>query len=229
MFLILIVIVLTMQLAKSSEVIVVFSFIMITVSVAGAAIISILLHFYWSILIALALIISFTFIIWSFRDPRRIISKNVQDILSPADGKISEMDKDDDEQLNVTILMSPFDVHMNRAPIDGVVKEVTFKKGSHWPVYFKKYSKRNQRNKIVIENSERGITAVVTQVSGIFARRTISYVQPGDKVEQGQKIGTIRFGSITHLVIKGEEKYIVKCNISDNVKAGLTILAKRTE
>ncbi|MHA1303000.1 MAG: phosphatidylserine decarboxylase [Candidatus Heimdallarchaeaceae archaeon] len=217
-----------MRLAKSSEKIVIVCLVISVLSLILAVLIPFLLNFYWIIAISAVFIFSSLFLIWTFRDPKREITADSSLILAPADGILQEIVRDEDV-IAFTIRMSPFDVHMNRAPIDGVVKEVTFQKGSHWPVYFPKYAKRNQRNTIVIVNEELNLTAEVVQVSGIFARRTIAYVKPGDQVKQGERIGTIRFGSVTHLRIKGKKKYIENCSTSSSVRAGISILAQITD
>ena len=121
--------------------------------------------------------------------------------------------------------MSPFDVHMTRSPIDGEVISVQFKKGSHWPAYFPNYAVRNQRNTIRMYNKVWDIEAIVTQVSGIFARRTISYIGKGNIVKQGEVIGTIRFGSITSVEIISTKKYKLVEPLPKITRAGITILA----
>ncbi|UJG41904.1 MAG: phosphatidylserine decarboxylase [Candidatus Heimdallarchaeum aukensis] len=213
-----------MKVAKSSEKIVGLCLILSSLSIV-VSIILIITKYYWITLFPSIIIFICLFLIWTFRDPEREISLNEEQILAPADGILSEVSKKENE-LYFTIRMSPFDVHMNRAPISGTVESVEFKKGSHWPVYFPNYAKRNQRNTIKIVNKELDIIAYVVQVSGIFARRTISYVKPGDVITQGQKIGTIRFGSITHLKIVGGKNFLTTVSVSTSVRAGLSVLAQ---
>ena len=160
----------------------------------------------WQFILLGLVVIAYVFIIWTFRDPFRDIISQQDTILAPADGRVVEIEERKKGMYNV-IRMSPFDVHMTRSPIDGHINKITFKKGAHWPAYFPKYTKKNQRNAIEIVNEEKKITAIVTQVSGIFARRTVSYVQEGDQVKQGEVIGTIRFGSITSVEIIRDTKY----------------------
>jgi len=179
----------------------------------------------WQFAILGLVIIAYVFLIWSFRDPFREITLNSKTILAPADGRIVEIEERE-RGIYKVIRMSPFDVHMTRSPIKGVVKKITFKKGSHWPAYFPEYAKKNQRNKIEIINTDENLTAIVTQVSGIFARRTVAYVKEGDQVNQGEVIGTIRFGSITSIEIICDIKYKMKHNVSDIVRAGLSVLAE---
>ncbi len=185
----------------------------------------ILYNIIWQFIILGLVVIAYIFLIWSFRDPQREITRNSQHILSPADGRIVELEEREKGIYNV-IRMSPFDVHMTRSPITGEIKKIEFKKGAHWPAYFPEYARKNQRNRIEIVNSEENLTAIVTQVSGIFARRTVAYVKEGDKVNQGEVIGTIRFGSITSIEIICDKKYKLKYKVSEVVRAGLSVLAE---
>ncbi len=147
-----------------------------------------------------------------FRDPERKIGEGV---VSPADGKIDYV-----EGNRLEIFMRPFDCHINRAPVDGVVRMVVLRKGSKPPAFLR--SEKAMRNEIYIENED-GIFKV-TQVAGIFARRIVCYVKEGDFVKKGQKIGMIRFGS--RVILEIPEGYrFVKC-VGDVVKAGETIAVK---
>ncbi len=180
----------------------------------------------WIFTIFTAITIWCLFVIWTFRDPKRDINQNPNHILAPADGTITEL-TETDKGIYCVIRMSPFDVHMTRSPISGKTEDVQFKKGSHWPAYFPNYAVRNQRNTIRIINKEEEIEAVVTQVSGIFARRTISYINKDDEVKQGEVIGTIRFGSITSVEIVSTKNYKLVKPLPKITRAGITILAVR--
>lgn len=217
-----------MRIAKGTEKFVGFLLALSLMSIIATILISILLHNYWQIIIFVCIIIWNLFLIWDFRNPKREIKVDKNIILAPADGTIVEMEELEDG-IYCVIRMSPFDVHMNRSPIDGTVADIKFQKGSHWPVYFPEYAKRNQRNAITIKNENEDIEAIVTQVSGIFARRTISYVKEGESVKQGEIIGTIRFGSITSLKITGSKKFKLAQECASIVRAGLTILAEIKE
>ncbi len=214
-----------MRIAQGTEILVGFLASLTLISIIASILIAILLNNFWQIVIFVCIIIWNIFLIWDFRNPKREIIRNKNIILAPADGTIVEMEELEDGFYYV-IRMSPFDVHMNRSPIDGSVSTIQFQKGSHWPVYFPEYAKRNQRNAITIINKEEDIEAIVTQVSGIFARRTISYVKEGDTVMQGRIIGTIRFGSITSLKITSSKKFKLVQECGSIVRAGLTILAE---
>ncbi|MHA1668633.1 MAG: phosphatidylserine decarboxylase [Candidatus Heimdallarchaeaceae archaeon] len=182
----------------------------------------------WFLTLLAIAIITYGFLIWTFRDPKREIETNPAHVLAPADGRVTEVIENKD-RIYVLIRMSPFDVHMTRSPIDGEITEIRFKKGSHWPAYFPKYAKRNQRNRIEIVTTDKRTKVVVTQVSGIFARRTIAYCNKGEKVKQGEVIGTIRFGSLTSLEIISSENYKLVQPFPEIVRAGKTILAKKDE
>jgi phosphatidylserine decarboxylase len=179
----------------------------------------------WQFILLGLVIIAYVFLIWTFRDPERKIKVNSSQILAPADGRIIDIEERENG-IYIVIRMSPFDVHMTRSPISGEVRETEFKKGAHWPAYFPEYTKKNQRNRIDIVNSEQEVKVIVTQVSGIFARRTIAYIKEGDKVTQGEVIGTIRFGSITSVEVISDKKYKIKYKLSNVVRAGLSVLAE---
>ncbi len=179
----------------------------------------------WQFIILGLVVIAYVFLIWTFRDPIRKIETDKNNILAPADGRIVKYE-DRETGMYCVIRMSPFDVHMTRSPIEGEIKSINFKKGSHWPAYFLNYTKNNQRNTIEIVNKKDKVTAIVTQVSGIFARRTVAYAKEGNYVKQGDVIGTIRFGSITSVEILGDKKYKLNHKLSDIVRAGHSVLAE---
>ncbi len=161
--------------------------------------------------LSLALLVFAIFTIYFFRDPERKIEAG---IVSPADGKIIYLDKN-----RMDIFMSPFDCHVNRAPVSGVVKSVRFFRGKKPPAFIRRGDVC--RNEIVIE-TEIG-TFKVTQVAGIFARRIVCYVKEGEKVEKGQKIGIIKFGSRVVLEVPDGFKFIRK--VGEKIKAGESVAA----
>ncbi len=147
-----------------------------------------------------------------FRDPEREIGDGV---VSPADGRIDFV-----EGNRLEIFMRPFDCHVNRAPVDGVVRKVVLRKGSKPPAFLR--SEKAMRNEIYIENED-GIFKV-TQVAGFFARRIVCYVKEGDFVRRGQRIGMIRFGS--RVIVEIPEGYRFVKRVGEVVKAGETIAVK---
>ncbi len=213
-----------MRFAKESKEIIWF---FVSIMLLGLVAIIVISQFYnlWWIYVLLAIpIFSSIFVIWTFRDPQRNPNLSQNGILAPADGIVTEITAKE-KGLYCVIRMSPFDVHMTRSPLNGTVRSVKFQKGKHWPAYFSNYVKKNQRNTIVIENVEKNVSVEIMQVSGIFARRTISYIKEGDKIKQGDVIGTIRFGSIVSIEIKGEKSYKLLVKPKESVRAGLSVMA----
>lgn len=215
-----------MKLAKgSTKIVTIISSTMILCTIASILIAILLTNpIYWHFAILGVILFCGFFIFWTFRDPRREVVVKKNGVIAPADGTLMDLKKTKDG-FSCLILMSPFNVHMNRSPIDGIVKSITFQKGTHWPVYFPNYSKSNQRNIIVIENNDLGIKAEFTQVSGIYGRRTVAYPQEGDKVKQSEVIGIIRFGSIISLKVSGLKSTQLIDPIPKHAKAGVTIIA----
>jgi phosphatidylserine decarboxylase len=188
-------------------------------------IISLLLTlFYWYLGL---LLIGFTlYLVWFFRDPDRMISTDDSSFLAAADGSIRYVSAEN-LVLKIAVRMSPFDVHINRSPISGVVKKIEYKPGKHQSVYFAGAEDKNEQNLIVLENDNHIIE--VLQITGSFARRIECWVDIGQEVYQGQKIGMIRFGSQTNVIITSKhEKKDIKplVSVGDSVRAGLTALAQ---
>ena len=157
-------------------------------------------------------IVSTLFVAAFFRDPPRKIGEGV---VSPADGKIDYIRGN-----RLEIFMSPFDCHINRAPVSGRIVKVRFREGSKPPAFIRRDNVR--MNEILIESTE-GIFKVV-QIAGFLARRIVCYVKEGDYVEKGDKIGMIRFGS--RVVIEVPENFKFVKVIGEKVKAGETIAFK---
>lgn len=150
-----------------------------------------------------------------YRDPERYPMGD--GLLAPADGVILDVASD-----RITIFMNLHDVHVNRSPLAGLVKEVNYIKGRFLPA-FKRESVNNERNIIKLETSDGEIEVV--QIAGIFARRIHCYVKAGDKLQRGQRIGMISFGSRVDVTIPRSYRIIVKPGAK--VKAGETVLARK--
>ncbi len=171
-------------------------------------------QFIFLILLFLALFLAFT--IFFFRDPPREIQDG---IVSPADGKIDFI-----ENQRIEIFMSPFDCHVNRAPVAGKVEKIIYKRGKFLPAYRREDSSESgERNEIYIRNND-GVFKV-TQIAGFFARRISCYVKEGDWIEKGEKIGMIKFGS--RVCVDLPEKYMVTRKVGEKVKAGETIALEK--
>jgi len=179
-------------------------------------------------LFALCSLLFTLFLIYFFRDPERKIFQGKNIILSPADGRIIEIGSENDKRGNhlkvIKIFMSPFNVHIQRAPISGKVTNVEYKKGKFLPAQKNEASEKNEQNLIILENDKFvPIRVIIKQIAGIFARRIICWTKIGNYLTRGEKIGMIIFGSQVALFVPQE--VTLKVKTGDKVKAGLTVLA----
>jgi len=173
---------------------------------------------------SIALFLLTGFFLLFFRDPERKVGKG---IVVCADGKIREIIKFKDEEIGdcicISTFMNVYNVHVNRMPVDGVIKSIVHLPGGHLPA-FKKESIRNERVVLTIE-SKIGIVRVV-QIAGTLARRIIPYVKEGDKLKKGEKIGIIRLGSRVDVYLPSEKIRNVCVRLGDRVIAGEDCLAE---
>lgn len=165
-------------------------------------------HIAFLILLVISIILQ-SFFIYFFRDAKRKIGNG---IISPADGRIIEANKN-----KISIFMSIFDMHVNLAPYNGKIIRMEYRKGLHKPAYGD--VSKNERMEIYME-TEIG-KMKIAQIAGIFARRILSYVKEGQYVKKGEKIGIIKFGSRVEMQIPENYKIIVKKG--EKIKAGETI------
>ena len=180
----------------------------------------------WSIFIfTLAFLL---FIISFFRVPARKFTPNEDAIVAPADGKvvvIEEVQPDEyfpDKRIQLSIFMSPANVHVNRNPITGEVVYSKYHKGKYLVAWHPKSSTENERHTVVYRNSK-GKELLVKQIAGAVAKRIINYLQTGQKAEQGAEMGFIKFGSRVDVVLPLDAKILVK--IGDKPVGGVTVLA----
>ncbi len=181
---------------------------------------------YFSIVVAV-LLLSFSF--YFFRDPKREIVNDPNAFLSPADGKVILIKDVFEEKFlksevtQISIFMSPLDVHINRIPIDGTVKYLKYFHGKYLPAFDDKASSENERTEIGIEHN--GEKFLFTQVAGIVARRIICELKPDEKVKQGEKFGMIKFGSRSDIFVP--KNWEIKIKKGQQVYGGKTILFKK--
>jgi phosphatidylserine decarboxylase len=168
------------------------------------------------------------FMLFFFRNPERAVQTDGNVLLSPADGTVMAVtDFYDDEYLNaeavkVTIFLSVFDVHVNRSPMSGEIKYQSYICGGFRPAYKKDAPFENERHALGIENDK--IKILVIQIAGILARRIVSWVTLGYRLEQGQRYGMIKFGSSTELIMPAGIKVMVQKG--DKVKGGLSVIGR---
>ncbi|KAA0007645.1 MAG: phosphatidylserine decarboxylase [Thermoplasmata archaeon] len=192
-----------------------FSGLLTTVNEDAAAILSGL---------SLLLLTCFLFLLIFFRDPERRVGKGV---VSPADGKIIKVDEVEDKDVGksylISIFMSIWNVHVNRSPYSGIVSSLTHYKGGHSPAFLEK-ADRNEKTVTIIDTPLGKIKMV--QIAGIVARRIVSYICDGDRVEKGQRVGIIRFGSRVDLYLPCNKIERITVDKGDNVKAGEDTVAE---
>jgi phosphatidylserine decarboxylase len=167
------------------------------------------------------------FVLQFFRDPPREVPEDPAAVVSPADGRVVEVSRSRDpylqrEALKVSVFMNVFDVHSNRAPLEGVVKERWYFGGAFVNAALDKASLENERNALWIQRADgRDVTCV--QVAGLIARRILCYVGPGARLERGQRFGFIRFGSRVDLYLPPDAE--LKAAIGDKVYAAESVIA----
>ena len=163
------------------------------------------------------------FCLYFFRDPDRAIPSGPVAV-SPADGKVVAV-KPEGEGARVSVFLNIFDVHVNRAPIGGVVRSVEYRPGKFLVASREEASAQNEMNIITIDGDD--TTVVFKQIAGLVARRVVCDKKPGDRVEKGERIGLIKFGSRVDVHFGPEWEVLVR--EGERVKAGSSILAKRKD
>jgi phosphatidylserine decarboxylase len=194
----------------------------------GAVVAAVLVHALAGLGWALPLWIIALFVLQFFRDPPREIPSNPKAVLSPADGRIVAIEPVRDpwlerDSLKISVFMNVFNVHSNRSPVDGEVKQRWYNPGKFVNADLDKASTENERNALHIRTTDgRDITCV--QVAGLIARRILCYVEAGAQLTRGQRYGFIRFGSRVDVYLPTDVS--VKVAIGDKVSATSSILAE---
>jgi phosphatidylserine decarboxylase len=186
----------------------------------------------YSLLIAwLVFVVSFALLVFLFsffRVPNRQYTSGGDSIIAPCDGTvvvIEEVEPDEyfkDRRLQLSIFMSPLNVHVNRNPVSGAVTYSQYHKGKYLVAWHPKSSTENERHSVVYHRE--GKELLVKQIAGALAKRIVNYLKPGDEVIQGNEMGFIKFGSRVDLLLPLEAK--IEVNIHQKVKGGVTVLAR---
>ena len=167
------------------------------------------------------------FVVYFFRDPERQPPSDALAVVSPADGRVIEVRTVDDEDFmegpatRITIFLSIFDVHVQRAPVAGAVRGYDYRPGKYLVAWNEKASSENEQASLSIF-TERG-PVIVRQIAGLIARRIVTYPREGDNIGRGDRIGLIRFGSRVDFFIPAP--WDVQASVGDRVKGGETVLA----
>lgn len=179
-------------------------------------------------LLAVASLILFVLVVQFFRIPTRPLTTGEQHVVAPADGTIVVIEETDETEYfksrrrQVSIFMSPLNVHVNRNPVTGVVRYFKYYPGKYLVAWHPKSSTENERTTVVIQLAN-GAEVLLRQIAGAVARRIIWYVKEGQPVEQGSEFGFIKFGSRVDVFLPLDAD--VKVAIGDRVKGGVTVLA----
>lgn len=168
------------------------------------------------------------FICYFFRDPDRLVPSEDKAVVSPADGRVVFAGSAEDPRffegpcLKVSIFMSIFNVHVNRAPHEGVVKRIDYFPGKFFAANLDKASVHNEHNAVYIE-TENGLNLCVVQIAGLIARRIICALKKGDAIIRGQRIGMICFGSRVDVYLPVDSR--LQLTTGEKIKAGETVIA----
>jgi phosphatidylserine decarboxylase len=179
---------------------------------------------YWSIVPVLLA----AFFLWFFRDPQRKIPKGDGLVVSPADGVVTEtarIETPEGPRQRISIFLNVFDVHVNRSPIAGEITAVRYQTGKFLNAMNQECAERNEQNIVTVHGE--GMEIVFKQIAGLIARRIVFNYGEGDRVERGQRVGLIKFGSRTDVILPGEAEIRVKTG--QRVKGGSSIIAEMPE
>jgi phosphatidylserine decarboxylase len=164
------------------------------------------------------------FFLWFFRDPERVIPDAAGAIVSPADGKVTDVSPvtlDGIRHARISIFLSVFDVHVNRSPIAGVIRNVRYQKGKFLNAMNAASAEQNEQNIVTVEGDSQ--TVVFKQIAGLLARRIVFTKRAGDRVSRGERVGLIKFGSRVDVLVEVSARLQVK--VGDRVKGGASVLA----
>lgn len=187
-----------------------------------AALIGWLTH---SIILALIPVLLAVFFLWFFRDPERAIPAGEGLVVSPADGKVTDVSPtqlDGVPCTRISIFLNVFDVHVNRSPINGVIKSAVYKKGNFGNAMAEASAADNEQNIVTMQGD--GMTVVFKQIAGLLARRIVFNHKPGETLARGQRVGLIKFGSRTDVIFPQPAE--IKVKLGDRVAGGSTVLAQ---
>jgi phosphatidylserine decarboxylase len=165
------------------------------------------------------------FFLWFFRDPRRAIPQGEGLVVSPADGVVTEtvrFETPEGPRQRVSIFLNVFDVHVNRSPIAGEITAVRYQTGKFLNAMNQECAERNEQNIVTVRGE--GIEVVFKQIAGLIARRIVFNYREGDRVERGQRVGLIKFGSRTDMILPAEAEIRVKAG--QRVKGGSSVIAE---
>ena len=164
------------------------------------------------------------FFLWFFRDPERVVPDSAGAVVSPADGKVTEVSSilmNGVPRTRISIFLSVFDVHVNRSPLAGVIRDVHYQKGKFLNAMNPASAEHNEQNAVTVEGE--GQTVIFKQIAGLLARRIVFTKKVGDVVGRGERVGLIKFGSRVDVLLAASATAQIK--VGDRVKGGSSVLA----
>ena len=195
--------------------------------------VNILIRYFWpyqwlAILFATTSLVFFCLVLWFFRNPDRALKPDNHKIFAPADGKIvvieevEEIEYFHDRRIQVSIFMSPLNVHVNRYPVSGEVTYVKYHPGKYLVAWHPKSSLLNERSTVVIK-AQNGQEILIRQIAGAVARRIVTYSKTGDQAMQGTDMGFIKFGSRVDIFLPLDAN--IKVEMDQVSKGNQTVIA----
>jgi phosphatidylserine decarboxylase len=164
------------------------------------------------------------FFLWFFRDPERAIPQDEGAVVSPADGKVTvvmPVEVSGAPHTRISIFLNIFNVHVNRSPIAGTILSAEYRRGKFGNAMGAASAEHNEQNILSLRGEEH--TVILKQIAGLLARRLVLYKKPGDYVRRGERIGLIKFGSRTDVILPATA--VVQVKIGDHVHGGSSVLA----
>jgi len=165
------------------------------------------------------------FFLWFYRDPERKAPQGEGLVVSPADGNVDEcewIETPQGSRVRISIFLNVFNVHVARTPMEGELVDAEYRKGTFMNAMDPEAAMFNEQMLMVIRNERAEISLKL--IAGLLARRIVTYVKPGDKLERGQRVGVIKFGSRVDVLLPGDAKLMIRKGAQ--VKAGSTVLAQ---
>jgi len=184
---------------------------------------------YYSYLLILPFWVLYGFIIWFFRNPERLAISEANDVIAPVDGKVVVIEEVEEKEflktrcIQLSIFMSPLNVHVNRYPVSGKVVYTKYHPGKYLVAFHPKSSELNERTTVVVETSN-GKNVLFRQIAGAVARRIVLYAKKGDEANAGNEYGFIKFGSRLDIFLPIGTEILVK--IGDKTKGGIQKIAE---
>jgi phosphatidylserine decarboxylase len=173
---------------------------------------------------ALPVLLLAAFFLWFFRDPERVVPDAAGAVVSPGDGKVTDVSPvqvDGTRRTRISIFLSVFDVHVNRSPVAGVIRDVRYQRGKFLNAMNAVSAEQNEQNIVTVECG--GQSVVFKQIAGILARRIVFTKKVGDRLERGERVGLIKFGSRVDVLLDASASLQVK--VGERVKGGASVLA----